>query len=88
MNLVNHIKRQWNEYPKIYEYLRDLREGKITRSRRWNYLNPNIKNIDDEVLLENIVNNFIFLAYVIRHPVKFGVSYLRSLEEGRNPSPF
>ncbi len=88
MNLTEHINRQWKEHSKQYEYLRDLREGKITRSQRWDYLNPNIKNIDDETLLENIVNNFVFLAYMIRHPVKFGASYWRSLKEAEDPSSF
>ncbi len=88
MGLINHIKTQWNEYSATHDYLADLRKQKITRSQRWDYLNPHIKGIDNEFLLENIVNNFVFLAFMIRHPIKFGVTYWRTLREIEDPSRF
>lgn len=86
MNLAEHINRQWREHLKQYEYSRDIREGKITRMQKWSYFDYTIKSINDETLLENIINNLIFLTYIIRHPIKFRDSYLASRRETKNQS--
>ena len=88
MDLVKQITEQWDHYLSIHDYLNDLRSKKITRSQRWDYLNPNIKRVDDETIPEHIVNNLVFLAYVIRHPIKFKITYRRILEERKDPSSF
>ncbi len=81
MGLIDYIKGEYNSYFGMYNYLKDLREGKTTEEWKGKYVKPPRVSIEDENLLDQFVETAIWASFALMHPKKAGLTYLWSLAE-------
>jgi len=81
MGLVDYVKEEYNSYFGMYNYLRDLRNGRTTEEWKGKYVKPPRVSIEDENLLEQFVDTAIMAAFALMHPKKYFLTHLWSLAE-------